>query len=104
MRDVDLARRVAEGFRSELPGQLATLRAAALAGSGTQAGKVAHRLRGAAGAVGGQALQRAAAELEQRGTGVNEGELQRMVNRVETEAAALCAALDAFLQDANFNS
>jgi HPt (histidine-containing phosphotransfer) domain-containing protein len=64
MGDADLARTVIEGFLGDLPRQIEALRSCLLAGDVAGAGRLAHTIKGASAAVGGEALRAVALAME----------------------------------------
>jgi HPt (histidine-containing phosphotransfer) domain-containing protein len=64
MNDQDLAREVAEGFLGDIPDQIAQLNHFIVAGDSRLVEAQAHKIKGAAAAVGGEALSAVAAMLE----------------------------------------
>ena len=79
MGDRDLARTIVEVFLEDLPKQLVALGSYLEAGDSDSAQRQAHTIKGAASAVGGQALQDVASEMEQRG---KTGDLEAMSARL----------------------
>jgi HPt (histidine-containing phosphotransfer) domain-containing protein len=67
MNDQDLAREIVEGFLGDLPGQIAQLKKHVVIGDSHQVEAQAHKIKGAAAAVGGEALSAVAAMLEMAG-------------------------------------
>jgi HPt (histidine-containing phosphotransfer) domain-containing protein len=67
MNDQDLAREVAEGFLGDIPDQIAQLNHFIVAGDSRLVEAQAHKIKGAAAAVGGEALSAVAAMLEMAG-------------------------------------
>ena len=67
MNDQDLAREVVEGFLGDIPDQIAQLNHFIVAGDSRLVEAQAHKIKGAAAAVGGEALRAVAAMLEMAG-------------------------------------
>jgi CheY-like chemotaxis protein/HPt (histidine-containing phosphotransfer) domain-containing protein len=65
--DCDLARAIARSFLSDIPGRMAALGDHLASGDGKAIRHQAHTIKGAAAAVGGEAVSRAAFVLEQAG-------------------------------------
>ena len=65
MGDRDLAIQVLNGFLSDMPTQIQALIRYVEAGSVQDAGKLAHKIKGASASVGGEALSRVASEMEE---------------------------------------
>jgi HPt (histidine-containing phosphotransfer) domain-containing protein len=99
MDDKQLARQVAEGFVQGLSRDVLELQAVVRAGDCQQATHLAHRLKGAAGTMGGQTLQRLAANMEAAGKAQDLSRLKALETRLESEAAALADALRAFIKE-----
>jgi PAS domain S-box-containing protein len=94
MDDEELARTVIEGFLGDLPGQISTLKSLVTAGDAQEAGRQAHKIKGASGTVGGEAMRAIAAAMEQAGkTGdlptlaLHLGELERQYAELENALA-----------------
>jgi HPt (histidine-containing phosphotransfer) domain-containing protein len=64
MGDEDLARQIMEVFVADFPQQIEALRRCVSASDGAGARRQAHLLKGAAAAVGGEALREAALQME----------------------------------------
>jgi len=67
MGDQQLARAVMDGFASDMPGHVQALGRLVESGSMGEVADLAHRIRGAAATVGGEALQAVANEIEEAG-------------------------------------
>lgn len=63
--DEELTRMILQKFLADIPRQIETLRRCLDAGDAAGAERQAHTIKGAAGSIGGEALQVLAAELEQ---------------------------------------
>ena len=98
MDDVDLAKSIAQGFLAELPEHLSRLKSSIAAGDSSKAAQIAHRLKGAAGTIGGEALHAVAGGLQQAGQAGRIDELKSLLARAEKEGAALGQALSEFIQ------
>jgi PAS domain S-box-containing protein len=75
MDDADLAKTLVADFVADMPKQVESLVAAIDAGDAAAAGKIAHRIKGASGNLGGVALQKTAHAMEMAG---KEGDLQKL--------------------------
>ena len=93
MGDVELAKILAEGFLSDMPEQIEKLKAAVVAGDSTIAGALAHRIKGAAGNLGGVALQMAADAIELAGKAGESAGLHSLTLQLESDFTALKVAL-----------
>jgi HPt (histidine-containing phosphotransfer) domain-containing protein len=96
MDDTDLARTVIKGYLTDLPNQIATLKAALAAGDVEGATRQAHSTKSASGSVGGQALSHMALGIEQAG---KRGDLAAMaagMPELEAHADTLRKALTDF--------
>ncbi|MEA3416727.1 MAG: response regulator, partial [Thermodesulfobacteriota bacterium] len=67
MDDEDLARTVIAGFLEDMPKQISALKSFVEQGEAEQAGAQAHKIKGAAANIGGEALREAAFEMEKAG-------------------------------------
>ncbi|HUA97923.1 MAG TPA: PAS domain S-box protein [Terracidiphilus sp.] len=93
MGDVEFAREVAEGFAGELPAMLIELREKAALEALEPICKLAHKIKGAAANVGGEALRDVALEMELAGKGGDLARVVRLVPDLETQAGRLSEAL-----------
>ncbi|HEY9173849.1 MAG TPA: response regulator [Verrucomicrobiae bacterium] len=100
MNDEELARSVIEGYLGDMPGQISTLKSFVAVGDAQAAGRQAHKIKGASGTVGGEALRAIAAALEEAGKA---GSLPTLVGRLgelERQYAQLEKALALEMQPA----
>jgi HPt (histidine-containing phosphotransfer) domain-containing protein len=98
MDDEELAKTIVEGFLAELPNQISALKLAVETGDGKQSAELAHRLRGAAGTIGGEALHAVATELEQAGNAGDQNRLHELLRRLEDESTSLAGVLRTFIK------
>lgn len=88
-------------FTNELPEVLAAIGAATVAGNAVQLESLAHRLRGAAITVGGEALAAVAETLEKTAGRGAMRDVPALVAQLHANAAQLCGALDDFAREGN---
>jgi len=93
MNDEKLAGIVIHAFLGDLPGQLQQLKDLQTAGDPQSISRQAHKIKGAAANVGGEALQSLAAALEQSARAGNVTALAARLAEVDRQADALFAAL-----------
>jgi len=93
MDDQDLARMVTEEFLEDLPGQIEQLKSYAAAGDWQHVGKQAHKIKGAAATVGGEALSALAGALEQAGQAENQALISARVPELDAQFTALKEAM-----------
>ena len=91
--DSDLAKTIIAGFLADIPAQVAQLKSAVAEGEAHVAGRLAHRIKGAASVVAGQGLQEAALALEQAGVAGDIGKLQANLPRLDEQFSLLARAL-----------
>ncbi len=84
-----LAQRLVDTFLADMPGQLEALRCAIAAGALREAGERAHRIRGAAANVGGNAMLELARRIELASTAADRGRLDELLPELETELERL---------------
>jgi CheY-like chemotaxis protein/HPt (histidine-containing phosphotransfer) domain-containing protein len=94
MGDADLAKSVIESFLDDMPRQLTELDEAVRAGDAGLAGRLAHRMKGAASVVGGLAVQELALSMEQAGGVGDLKTVQDKLPQVRERYSDLCAALE----------
>ncbi len=95
MGDRDLARELMAAFLSDLPVLVAQLGAAVHSGDGKEVRKMAHRLKGSAGNMGGEALSSFAAELEAAARSGDNSSFLRLMEEIDKQGAELMEALKA---------
>jgi len=93
MGDDAMARTVAAGFLEDLPRLCADLKALLDAGDAAAAGRQAHTLKGAAMAMGGEALGAVSLELELAGKAGDLGQARARWPELERQCEELAAAL-----------
>ena len=93
MGDEEFAREVAAQFLVELPSLLATLTEGAARKDAESVWKLAHKIKGSAANVGGDALKEAASDLEKAGKAGDLAGFAAGVSELETRAACLQDAL-----------
>ena len=91
--DEDLARTVIEIFLSDTPGQIGILKNYITQGRAEQAREQSHKIKGAAGNIGGVALQQIASEMEKAGAAVDLGKLEGLMPQLEREFERLKQAV-----------
>ena len=91
--DLEMATLTAQAFIEDLPKQLAAIKSAVASGDPAATGSAAHRLKGAAGTVGGDALHHVLGDLERLGKEKNLELAAKSAAQLDDEAAALVAAL-----------
>jgi two-component system sensor histidine kinase/response regulator len=89
-------RQLTEMFLAELPKVLDAIGTAAAANNTVQLESLAHRLRGAAMTVGGEALAAVATALEKSAGWGGAANVPCLVSQLYTSAAQLCSALEHF--------
>ncbi|MFZ4618829.1 MAG: response regulator, partial [Rectinemataceae bacterium] len=93
MGDRKLARELMSAFLSDLPVLVAQLGAAVNSGDGKEIRKMAHRLKGSAGNMGGEALYSYAAELEAAVRSGDDSSFPRLMEEIDRQGAELMEAL-----------
>ena len=93
MDDEEIARVVIAGFLGDIPGQIEQLKGYAAAGDTQQVEQQAHRIKGAAATVGGEALSALAAALEQAGSAGDVALISARVAELDAQFAALKGAM-----------
>jgi CheY-like chemotaxis protein/HPt (histidine-containing phosphotransfer) domain-containing protein len=93
MGDEEFAHDVADGFLEELPAMLGMLKEQIDRGDCELIWKQAHKMKGSAGNVGGEALRNVALEVEQAGKDGDLTEVARCIPELETQVARLNEAL-----------
>lgn len=89
MHDPEMARVVASSFLKDLPKQITTLKASIGTGDCKEITSHAHRLKGASGTVGGEALQNLAAEIERAGKSNSLDQIVQLSSHIDTQYEAL---------------
>ena len=97
MDDNELARKIVRSFLVELPKQVTALRSAIQAADCPKTVQLAHRLKGAAGTLGGELLQRLAAQMELAGRAGEGEKLGQFLPELEPVSRDLIQALSAFV-------
>jgi len=87
--DTEVARTIAKAFLEDMPVQIQKLAEAVKAGDALLAGQQAHRIKGAAANVGGEALREAALEMEKAGRAEDRDTLHRLFPKLEKRFAEL---------------
>ncbi|MEI6784291.1 MAG: Hpt domain-containing protein, partial [Verrucomicrobiota bacterium] len=90
--DEEIARVVIAGFLGDIPGQIELLKGYAAAGGTQQVEQQAHRIKGAAATVGGEALS-ALAALEQAGSAGDVALISARAAELDAQFAALKGAM-----------
>jgi HPt (histidine-containing phosphotransfer) domain-containing protein len=96
MDDEDLARSVAEGFLTDIPRQIDTLRGFLAVGDATGAERQAHTIKGASANVGGEALRAVATEMENAARAGDLNAVRARLAGLETEFSRLEQAMCSF--------
>ena len=97
MEDEALAKRVAQGFLTQLGTQMSAVRQTIAGGDCAAVAGLAHQLKGAAGTVGGEALRRKAGDLEWLAQSGDTHQLERLLPQLEAESARLARELETLL-------
>ncbi|MDD8024884.1 MAG: response regulator [Acidobacteriota bacterium] len=92
--DEELARTISGVFQSDMPAQIEQLAALVAAGDGTAAGRQAHKIKGAAAGVGGEAMRATAFEMEKAGQAGRLDDLRILLPELEARYARLREAMD----------
>jgi protein-histidine pros-kinase len=95
MDDKDLAREVIKVFLKDMPLQIEELTAAVEAGNAAEAGRAAHKIKGAAGNLGADRLKNTVWEMEKAGRGGDLEGLRRLLPEVEKQFKGLAKVLEA---------
>ena len=91
--DMEMATLTAQAFLEDLPKQIANIKSAVASGDPAATASAAHRLKGAAGTVGGDALHHVLGEIERAGK-ANEMDIAiKNAAQLDEESAALADAL-----------
>ncbi|HTJ00509.1 MAG TPA: PAS domain S-box protein [Dongiaceae bacterium] len=98
MNDPELAKTIAAKFLEDLPRQVVELRNKIAASNYAEARSLAHRLKGAAGTLGGEALQAIAGRIEQAGHSGDAGRLQELLPQFESHVTDFTAALTRLIE------
>ena len=93
LEDMELATLTAGAFLEDLPRQTAALKTAIHSGDPAVTASAAHRLKGAAGTIGGDALHQLLDEIERAGKNKSMETATALLPRLDPEAAALAWAL-----------
>lgn len=99
MDDVDLIRTVAERFLVDLPMRMEALEVRVTAADAEESSRIAHAIKGAAASVGGEALRRTAADMEQLGHDGRIEAMQARLPEMKARLAALAEAMTAMLAE-----
>ena len=91
--DVEMAALTAEAYLSDLPNQVGALKAAIRSGDAADTASAAHRLKGATGTIGGDALHHLLDEIERAGKTQNMAVATELFAGFDDELAALVQAL-----------
>ena len=93
MGDEELVGVIIEGFLEDMPLQIKELRDLVEDGKAVRAGEQAHKIKGAAATVGGEALRKVAFAMERAGLAGDMGQLQSLMPEVEMEFSRLKTAI-----------
>ncbi|MEI6127140.1 MAG: response regulator, partial [Pseudomonadota bacterium] len=99
MGDEELAVIIGKGFLDDMPIQIEKLAAAVNAEDAHQAEQQAHRIKGAAANVGGEALRETASKMEQAGKDGNLEALRTLLPELETRFGELRKAMTGMSKD-----
>jgi len=91
--DMEMAVLTAEAYLSDLPNQVSALKAAIASGDAADTASAAHRLKGATGTIGGDALHHLLDEIERAGKNQTMDVSTKLFIRFDDELAALVRAL-----------
>ena len=91
--DMEMATMTAQAFMDDLPKQIAALLKAVASGDPAATASAAHRLKGAAGTMGGDSLHYLLGEIERLGKAKEMEAVAPLAAQIESEAAALAEAL-----------
>lgn len=94
MGDEDLAATVIAGFLDDMPRQLSVIRESLAQGDADRVRAQAHKIKGSAGNVSGQALQETAAAMEQWGRAGDINALARLMPELENRFMQLKKAME----------
>ncbi|MEI6564309.1 MAG: response regulator [bacterium] len=94
MGDETMLRVITAGFLADMPVQIARLTSAVAAGDSLMVERQAHSIKGSSGNVGGEALSKAAFELERAGKANNRVEQQILLSELEKRFAQLRQAME----------
>jgi HPt (histidine-containing phosphotransfer) domain-containing protein len=94
--DDDFARILITAFLKDMPLQVETLTASIAAGDVVQAGKQAHKIKGAAANMGGEAMCESAGAMESAGKAGNLDALKRLLPVLRENYKELSGQLEAF--------
>ena len=95
MGDEDLAKEVIANFLEDIPKQMAGLKGFIDRGDAETAGAQAHKIKGTASNVGGEALRAVAFEMEKAGGRCDLDQLAAMMPQLEKEFERLKRAMEA---------
>ncbi len=91
--DMEMATLTAQAFLDDLPKQTAALLKAVTSGDPAATASAAHRLKGAAGTMGGDSLHYLLGEIERLGKAKDMDAVTKLARQIEGEAAALAEIL-----------
>jgi len=94
MDDEELVETIIAGFLDDMPKQITALKAFVKDGQADKAGAQAHKIKGAAGNVAGQALQEIAHEMEKAGKAGDMEQLDSLMPELETRFERLKKAME----------
>jgi len=94
MDDEDLARTVTAGFLEDMPKQISELKSFVEQGKAEHAGAQAHKIKGAAANIGGEALRKVAYALEMAGKTGDAGALAQLAPELEKQFVRLKAVME----------
>ncbi len=95
MGDEELADSVISGFLDDIPKQIAALKKFVEHGHAKRAGAQGHRIKGAAGNIGSQALQEVAYALENAGRAKDSAQLNDLMLQLESRFKELKTFMEA---------
>jgi HPt (histidine-containing phosphotransfer) domain-containing protein len=93
MGDEELAETVLKGFLEDIPKQITVLKEQVEKGDAEMAGAQAHKIKGSAANVGGEALSGVALEMEKAGKERNLDKLTMLLPKLEREFERLRQAM-----------
>ena len=96
MEDDSFGRILIEAFLSDMPQQIETLELAIVEGDALRAGKQAHKIKGAAANMGGEAMREIARQMEEAGKADNQDMLLSLLPTLRNTFEVLVPELKAF--------
>lgn len=83
--DMDLARSIASGFLDDIPKQIGKLRSYIDRGNAVEAKFQAHKIKGAAASIGGEALKKTVHEIEKNGNTKDIVKPENLISEIEDQ-------------------